>query len=137
MRVAAVNASKTWKLNSWIDRALAVSSTRPIVSATALFLMTFKNSDVRGGMTIRIVMPPLTSEFLNVIKNSAVALTIGLVELTASARSIQEFSFQVFEAFTAATLIYMALNLIVVIGMRRLERRLAVPGLIGSGPAMP
>ncbi|PYM72860.1 MAG: glutamate ABC transporter permease [Candidatus Rokuibacteriota bacterium] len=88
-------------------------------------------------MAIRIVMPPLTSEFLNVIKNSAVALTIGLVELTASARSIQEFSFQVFEAFTAATLIYMALNLIVVIGMRRLERRLAVPGLIGSGQAMP
>jgi glutamate/aspartate transport system permease protein len=88
-------------------------------------------------MAIRIVMPPLTSEFLNVIKNSAVALTIGLVELTASARSIQEFSFQVFEAFTAATLIYMALNLIVVIGMRWLERRLAVPGLIGAGQAMP
>jgi hypothetical protein len=56
MRVAAVNASKTWKLNSWIERALAVSSTRPIVSATALFLMTFRNSDVSGGMTIRIAI---------------------------------------------------------------------------------
>ena len=88
-------------------------------------------------MALRIVMPPLTSEFLNVIKNSAVALTIGLVELTASARSIQEFSFQVFEAFTAATIIYMALNLIVVTGMRWLEKRLAVPGLIGAGQAMP
>ena len=88
-------------------------------------------------MAIRIVMPPLTSEFMNVIKNSAVALTIGLVELTASARSIQEFSFQVFEAFTAATLIYMALNLIVVRGMRWLERRLAVPGLLGAAQAMP
>ena len=88
-------------------------------------------------MALRIVMPPLTSEFLNVIKNSAVALTIGLVELTASARSIQEFSFQVFEAFTAATLIYMVLNLIVVTGMRSLEKRLAVPGLIGPGQAMP
>jgi glutamate/aspartate transport system permease protein len=88
-------------------------------------------------MALRIVMPPLTSEFLNVIKNSAVALTIGLVELTASARSIQEFSFQVFEAFTAATLIYMALNLLVVTGMRWLEKKLAVPGLIGSGQAMP
>jgi len=88
-------------------------------------------------MALRIVMPPLTSEFLNVIKNSAVALTIGLVELTAAARSIQEFSFQVFEAFTAATLIYMALNLLVVTGMRWLEKRLAVPGLLGGGPAMP
>jgi glutamate/aspartate transport system permease protein len=88
-------------------------------------------------MAIRIVMPPLTSEFLNVIKNSAVALTIGLVELTASARSMQEFSFQVFEAFTAATLIYLALNLVVVLGMRWLERRLAVPGLLGAAQAMP
>src|SRR6185312_9669331 len=43
---------------------------------------------------------------MNVIKNSSVALTIGLVELTAAARAMQEFSFQVFEAFTAATLIY-------------------------------
>src|SRR5258707_5522166 len=84
-------------------------------------------------MAIRIVMPPLTSEFLNVIKNSAVALTIGLVELTASARSIQEFSFQVFEAFTAATLIYMALNLIVVIGMHWLQPKLAVPGPVRVG----
>ena len=88
-------------------------------------------------MALRIVMPPLTSEFLNIIKNSAVALTIGLVELTAAARSMQEFSFQVFEAFTAATLIYLFLNLIVVIGMRWLEKRVAIPGLIGGGQAMP
>jgi len=88
-------------------------------------------------MALRIVMPPLTSEFLNIIKNSAVALTIGLIELTAAARSMQEFSFQVFEAFTAATLIYLFLNLIVVTGMRWLERRVAIPGLIGGGQAMP
>ena len=65
------------------------------------------------------------------------ALTIGLIELTAAARSMQEFSFQVFEAFTAATLIYLFLNLIVVTGMRWLERRVAIPGLIGGGQAMP
>ena len=53
----------------------------------------------------RIVLPPLTSEFLNIIKNSSVALTIGLLELTARARAMQEFSFQVFEAFTAATIL--------------------------------
>ena len=56
----------------------------------------------------RIILPPLTSEFMNIMKNSSVALTIGLVELTARARAIQEFSFQVFEAFTAATVIYVA-----------------------------
>jgi glutamate/aspartate transport system permease protein len=82
-------------------------------------------------MGFRIILPPLTSEFMNIIKNSSVALTIGLVELTAAARSMQEFSFQVFEAFTAATLIYIVVNIIVVTGMRWLERRVAVPGFIG------
>jgi glutamate/aspartate transport system permease protein len=86
-------------------------------------------------MALRIVIPPLTSEFLNIIKNSSVALTIGLMELTASARSMQEFSFQVFEAFTAATIIYVIVNIIVVTLMRLLEARVAVPGFITSGAA--
>ena len=84
-------------------------------------------------MAFRIIMPPLTSEFLNIIKNSSVALTIGLMELTARARSMQEFSFQVFEAFTAATLIYIAVNIIVVNLMRLLEKKIAIPGFITSG----
>ena len=82
-------------------------------------------------MAYRIILPPLTSEFMNIIKNSSVALTIGLVELTAAARSMQEFSFQVFEAFTAATIIYILVNVVVVFGMRVVERRVSVPGFIG------
>jgi len=86
--------------------------------------------------SFRIMLPPLTSEFMNVIKNSSVALTIGLLELTGRAKAMQEFSFQVFEAFAAATVIYMLTNLVVVLGMRWLERRVRVPGLIAaSGPA--
>lgn len=79
---------------------------------------------------LRIILPPLTSEFMNVIKNSSVALTIGLLELTGRARAMQEFSFRVFEAFTAATLIYLLTNLLVVLLMRALERKVRVPGLI-------
>jgi glutamate/aspartate transport system permease protein len=77
---------------------------------------------------LRIVVPPLTSEFLNIIKNSSVALTIGVMELTASARAVQEFSFQVFEAFTAATVIYLLVNLATVSLMRAIERRTALVG---------
>jgi glutamate/aspartate transport system permease protein len=83
----------------------------------------------------RIIMPPLTSEFMNVIKNSSVALTIGLLELTGRARAMQEFSFQVFEAFAAATVIYLLTNLVVVLGMRALESKIRVPGLIAAGSA--
>ncbi|UFX46693.1 amino acid ABC transporter permease [Bradyrhizobium sp. 41S5] len=81
-------------------------------------------------MAFRIILPPLTSEFLNTIKNSAVAITIGLIELTGEARSMQEFSFQVFEAFTAATVLYLLLNFVVVTAMRLLERYVAIPGYI-------
>jgi glutamate/aspartate transport system permease protein len=87
-------------------------------------------------MALRIVIPPLTSEFLNIIKNSAVALTIGLIELTAAARSMQEFSFHVFEAFSAATVVYVLINIIVVNGMRVLENKLQVPGFISLGGGM-
>ena len=83
----------------------------------------------------RIILPPLTSEFMNVIKNSSVALTIGLLELTGRARAMQEFSFRVFEAFATATVIYLLTNLVIVLAMRALERKVRVPGLIAAGGA--
>jgi glutamate/aspartate transport system permease protein len=84
-------------------------------------------------MAYRIILPPLTSEFINTLKNTSVALTIGLLELTSRARAMQEFSFQVFEAFAVATVLYLLLNLVVVLAMRRLERGVAVPGYIAGG----
>ena len=70
----------------------------------------------------RLVVPPLTSQMMSTVKSSSVAMTIGLIELTGAARSMQEFSFHVFEAFSAATVIYLLLNLTVVQGVRRLDR---------------
>jgi glutamate/aspartate transport system permease protein len=81
-------------------------------------------------IAFRIILPPLTSEFLSTIKNTSVALTIGLIELTAEARAMQEFSFQVFEAFTAATVLYLLINIVVVIAMHFVERSVAIPGYI-------
>ena len=85
----------------------------------------------------RIVLPPLTSESMNIVKNSSVALTIGLLELTGRARAMQEFSFQVFEAFAAATAIYIVVNIVVVFGMRALEKKVRVPGFIGPAGGAP
>jgi glutamate/aspartate transport system permease protein len=100
-------------------------------AATALGLTTVQTYRyVLLPMAYRIVLPPLTSEFLSTIKNTAVAITIGLMELTGQARAMQEFSFQVFEAFTAATLLYLLINFIVVTAMGLLERKVAVPGYI-------
>jgi glutamate/aspartate transport system permease protein len=103
------------------------------VAATALGLTSAQTYRyVLLPMAFRIMVPPLTSEFLSTIKNTSVAITIGLIELTGEARAMQEFSFQVFEAFTAATMLYLMINIVVVIAMRFLERAVAVPGYISG-----
>jgi len=83
-------------------------------------------------MAFRLILPPLTSEFLNVFKNSSVALTIGLFELTKTSQQISDYTAQTFEAFTAVTLLYLSITLTVTIGMRWLERKARVPGYMGS-----
>ena len=101
------------------------------MAATALGLTTVQTyAYVLLPMAFRIILPPLTSEFLNTIKNTAVAITIGLLELTGEARSMQEFSFQVFEAYTGATVMYLLVNIVVVTFMRFVERAVAIPGYI-------
>ena len=103
------------------------------MAATALGLTTTQAYRyVLLPIAFRVILPPLTSEFLSTIKNTSVAITIGLIELTGQARAMQEFSFQVFEAFTAATVLYLLINIVVVIGMRLLERQVAIPGYISG-----
>jgi len=81
----------------------------------------------------RIIVPPLTSEFLTIFKNSSVALTIGVLETTAQARQIEEYTFQGFEAFTAATLLYIVVTSIVMLLMKVVEGRVRIPGMISLG----
>jgi len=83
-------------------------------------------------MAFRIIVPPLTSEFLNVFKNSAVASTIGLLELAAQGRQLVDYTAQPYESFIAVTLLYVVINLAVMAVMRWIEQRTRVPGYIGS-----
>ncbi|HYR01633.1 MAG TPA: amino acid ABC transporter permease [Casimicrobiaceae bacterium] len=84
-------------------------------------------------MAFRIVIPPLTSETMNLIKNSSIALTIGLAELTFRSREIGEYTFHFFEAFTAATVVYVVIAMTANRVMAVVEKRVAVPGYIGGG----
>ena len=83
-------------------------------------------------MGYRIIVPPMTSEFLTIFKNSSTALTIGVLELTAQSRQISEYTFKPFEAFTAATLVYIVITMAVIFAMRWVEGRVAVPGYISK-----
>jgi glutamate/aspartate transport system permease protein len=84
-------------------------------------------------MAYRIIIPPLTSETMNLIKNSSIALTIGLAELTFRSREIGEYTFRFFEAFSAATVIYVVIAMTANRVMAVVERKARVPGFIVGG----
>ena len=83
-------------------------------------------------MAFRLIVPPLTSEFLNIFKNSAVCSTIGLLELAAQGRQLVDYTAQPYEAFIAVTLAYMLINVVVMFAMRWVEAQVRVPGYMGS-----
>lgn len=83
-------------------------------------------------ISFRLIVPPMTSEFLTIFKNSSLALTIGLLELTAQSQQIAEYTFQGFEAFTAATVIYVCIALMATVLAQTLERFSHIPGFVGQ-----
>jgi len=103
------------------NAGMAVGLTQPQVYRYVLLPMAF-----------RIIIPPLTSETMNLIKNSSIALTIGLAELTFRSREMGEYTFHFFEAFSAATVIYIAIAMAANRVMAVIERRVAVPGYIAG-----
>jgi polar amino acid transport system permease protein len=86
-------------------------------------------------VALRLIVPPGTSESLNLLKNSSVALTISVAELTFQTRQIETYTARAIEALTAGTLIYLVLCVSIATIMARVERRYAIPGLIARvGP---
>ncbi|MDA7417093.1 amino acid ABC transporter permease [Xenophilus arseniciresistens] len=83
-------------------------------------------------VALRYAMPPFTSELLNTVKNSSLALTIGMLELTGQSRQIEAYTFRGIEAFTAATLIYFAISLAAISLSSRLERAVHIPGMLAG-----
>jgi His/Glu/Gln/Arg/opine family amino acid ABC transporter permease subunit len=81
-------------------------------------------------IAVRLIVPPATNESLNLLKNSSVALTISVAELTFQTRQIETYTAKAIEALTAGTLIYLVLCVSIATIMTRLERRFAIPGMI-------
>jgi glutamate/aspartate transport system permease protein len=87
-------------------------------------------------IALRLIVPPITNDSLNLLKNSSVALTISVAELTFQTRQIETYTAKAIEALTAGTLIYLVLCVSIAWIMSVLERRYAIPGLIArvGGP---
>ncbi len=81
-------------------------------------------------IALRLIVVPLTSEFLTTFKMSAIALTVGVLELTAQSQRIENETFHGFEAFTAATVIYLVIGLGITGAMRLLAGHLRAGGMV-------
>ena len=86
-------------------------------------------------MAFRIILPPLTSESMNLLKNSSVAFAVSIAELTMFAMQAQEETSRGVEVYLAVTGLYMisalAVNRIFVF----IEKRVQIPGFIVAGGA--
>jgi glutamate/aspartate transport system permease protein len=100
-------------------------------AATALGLTTFQSYRyILLPMALRIVIPPLTSESMNLIKNSSVAFAVSVPELTLFAMQAQEETSRGVEIYLAVTLLYALSAFAVNRVMAYIEKRSRVPGFI-------
>ncbi len=83
-------------------------------------------------MAFRIVLPPLTSEAMNIIKNSSVAFAVSIAELTLFAMQAQEETSRGIQVYLAVTGAYMVSAFTVNRVMAWVESRTRVPGFIGG-----
>ena len=84
-------------------------------------------------MAFRIVIPPLTSESMNIIKNSSVAFAVSIAELTMFAMQSQEETSRGVEIYLAVTGLYFVSAFFVNRVMQVIETKVRVPGMIGGG----
>lgn len=84
-------------------------------------------------MALRMVIPPLTSESMNIIKNSSVAFAVSIAELTFFARQSGEETSLPIEMYMAVTLLYAVSAFGVNRAMGYVERKTRVPGFVAAG----
>ena len=84
-------------------------------------------------MAFRIIMPPLTSESMNLLKNSSVAFAVSIAELTMFAMQAQEETSRGVEIYIAVTALYAISAFAVNRAMALIEKKMQIPGLVVVG----
>jgi len=84
-------------------------------------------------MAFRIILPPLTSESMNLLKNSSVAFAVSIAELTMFAMQAQEETSRGIEVYLAVTALYAVSAFAVNRVFALIEKKMRVPGFIVAG----
>ena len=81
-------------------------------------------------IAVRLTIPPLTTEFLTTFKNTALAMTVGVLETTFMSQQIEAYTFHGLEATTGASIVYFVITMLVMLLMNLVEKKLTIPGFI-------
>ncbi|CAN5225826.1 amino acid ABC transporter permease [soil metagenome] len=84
-------------------------------------------------MAFRIVIPPLTSESMNIVKNSSVAFAVSIAEMTMFAMQASEETSRGVEIYLAVTVLYFVSAFAINRVAHFIEQRVQVPGMVGGG----
>ena len=82
--------------------------------------------------SFRMILPPLSSELTNCVKNTSVASLVGVAEIISQMKTISEYTQNTIEIYTFVTIIFIVINFCLIQAMNMLEKRLRVPGLIAG-----
>ncbi|KAA8731878.1 amino acid ABC transporter permease [Acinetobacter qingfengensis] len=83
--------------------------------------------------SFRTILPPLSSELTNCVKNTSIASLVGVAEIISQMKTISEYTQNTIEIYTYVTLIFIVINVCLIVFMNFLEKRLHIPGLMSEG----
>lgn len=83
-------------------------------------------------MALRIILPPLTSESMNLVKNSSVAFAVSVPEIVAASLQIQEETSRSYEIYIVATILYVITAMVIYYVMSAVEKKIRIPGLVAG-----
>lgn len=109
----------------------------PVGQVNAGYAMGFSTAQLYRHVILpqsfRTILPPLSSELTNCVKNTSVASLVGVAEIISQMKTISEYTQNTIEIYTIVTVIFIVINVCLISAMTLLERRLHVPGLIAGG----
>ena len=109
----------------------------PVGQVNAGYAMGFSTAQLYRHVILpqsfRTILPPLSSELTNCVKNTSVASLVGVAEIISQMKTISEYTQNTIEIYTIVTVIFIVINVCLISVMTLLERRLYVPGLIAGG----
>ena len=82
--------------------------------------------------SFRMILPPLSSELTNCVKNTSIASLVGVSEIISQMKTISEYTQNTIEIYTFVTIIFVVINVLLIQGMLMIEKKLRIPGLMAG-----